>query len=129
MVVLNILFYKLLQLNVYRPLYWAIIFISIIQLALLLPTAKILLRINYGCEIIASADTAIKTALFVFCLIFLILNFGYYSSKRTRRLRENFSKQSKKQIWLKTIFAILGCFAVLFFSDDFWSLFFIIPQC
>ena len=129
MVVLNILFYRFLQLNVYRSLYWAIMFISIIQFALLLPTAIILLRINYGCEIIESADSKIKIALFALCLIFLALNFGYYSSKRTRKLRVNFSKQSKLQVRSKTILAILGCIAVLFFSDDFWGLFFTIPQC
>lgn len=129
MVILNILFYRFLQLNVYRSLYWAIMYISIVQLILLLPTAIILLRINYGCEIMESTDSTIKVVLFVLCLIFLALNFGYYSSRRTRKLRENFSKQSKKQLWIKTILTILGCFAVLFFSDDFWSLFFPIPQC
>jgi len=129
MIILNILFYRFLQLNIYRSLYWAIMFISIIQLILLMPTIIILLRINYGCEIIESADLTIKIVLFAFCLVFLALNFGYYSPNRTRKLREKFSKQSSMNNKLKTMLAILGCFIVLIFSDDFWKLFFTIPQC
>lgn len=129
MVLFNVLFYRFLQLKIYRSLYWAIMFTSIIQFIILLPTVIILLRVNYGCRIMESSDSTIKITLSIFCVVFLALNFKYYSSSRSRKLREHFSQQSKSKVWLKTILAILGCFSVLFFSDNFWSLFFDIPQC
>jgi threonine/homoserine/homoserine lactone efflux protein len=96
---------------------------------MLLPLAIILLRVNYGCAGIEQTDASIKTILIVFSILFLALNFRYYSSSRTRRLRERFSEKPSIIVWIKTLFAVLLIISFLVFTDDFLRIFMVIPEC
>ena len=127
--VLDILFYQFLQLKIHRSVYWAIIFMTIVQIVMLLPSAIILFRVNYGCAGIQQTDALIKTALIVFSILFLALNFGYYSLSRIRKLRERFFGRSSSMVWIKTLLAVLLFVSFLIFSDDFLRIFIGIPEC
>jgi hypothetical protein len=127
----NYLFFRLLHLKIYEPVYWAKIFITCIEVILFLPIGFAILKGYFGCETYYKIVNGwISYTIFsITGLILLSINFNYYSPTKIKSLKSKYSDESPKKRNIKLFLILSFLLAFFIFSPDFVKLFLSVPKC
>lgn len=126
----NYLFFRLLALRVYEPVYWAKIFTTCIEIILFLPLCFAILKGYFGCDAYYNVVNGWMsyTIFSITGLILLTLNFNYYSPEKIKSLKRKYFNESKKARNIKAVLILLFLFVFFIFSPAFIKLFIRAPE-
>jgi hypothetical protein len=129
MMILNYLFYRFSQLKIYRPTYWARIFIPVLVAGAFLPTGLTLSRYFLGCYNQTDNDGDIKIGISVIVILLMTLSNFYYSPQKTKKLAIKYSGESK--VWgnIKLFLICIVLLAIFFFGSVLVRAIVKIPAC
>jgi hypothetical protein len=127
MAIFNYIFYRFLQTNIHKPIYWAKIFVPVIEILIFLPASLTLVKYSYGCSVIS--EKAIGMIGILLWLLVWLVNSYYYSPSRIRKIIKKYSEDSRLMGNIKLLIICLLLISVFMLADDLIKLFIEMPDC
>jgi hypothetical protein len=131
MIIFNYIFYRISQWRVYRPTYWARIFVPVIEVMIFLPIVFTLLRYHFGCSAYQEVvnGSMLKLVFSVVVVLVMIANNYYYSPSKIRKLQEKYLREPKARANLRLFFICILLFSILLFGSAVLRYFISMPEC
>jgi hypothetical protein len=131
LVVMDYLFFKLTTIKIYKPLYWARIFITIIYGIILLPIYVISLKSLLGCTAYdeMNINGVLRWVYFFIALCIFSINYFYYNPNRIKRINRRYRNLTGVKSNILTLIIIIAIVGWILLAGDFIRLFLNIPKC
>jgi amino acid permease len=126
---INYLFYRFSQIKIYRPTYWARIFVPVLVILAFMPVILTLSKYYFGCYDIQANDSTIKIVLSsIVILVWIAISF-YYSPQKIKRITDKYSGESKLWGNMKLLFISLLLVSIFWFGSALIRHLIEIPDC
>ena len=128
---MNFLFFKLSTLNIFRPTYWARIFMTVIQGFLLMPVYFLVSKFLLGCSEFNTLnnDGTLKWLYALFVLVLLLANYCYYNLARIKSINRKYRNYKGIASHIRLVLIILLFIVWIVKAETIVSLFIKMPSC
>lgn len=113
---INYLFYSLSKLKIYKPIYWAKIFVVLIIAISFLPAALAVLGHFLSFYDQGKIEVVIKLIILGLATVASVISNSYYSPDRIRKLNAKYSGEPRWHRNLKLTFVFLFLLGILLFG-------------